>query len=110
MDPITNIVEKCTGWCIPFYLQITIVLIQILYIYFAFPDNVAGGKTRLILQSVLIGSLVAILIYYLCSECHSWLAWIVFFLPLIYAIFTLVSLALLIKNINQALSNLSIKN
>ena len=110
MDNATTIIEKCTGWCIPFYLQIAIVVIQILYIYFAFPDNVAGGKTRLILQASLIGSLVAILIYYLCTECHSWLAWIVFFLPLVYAIFTLISLIFLIKNINQALSNLSLKN
>ena len=106
MNTTTEIITQCTGWCLPLYLQLAILIIEILYTYFFFPEHTPGGKNRIILQILLVGLLFSIIIYYLCQRCHGWIAWIVFFIPIIFGLITLTSLIITIKNINDALAHL----
>lgn len=99
----------CSGWCLPLYLQLAILAFEVSYAYLCFPEHTPGGKNRVILQILLVGLLFSIIIYYLCQGCHNWMAWIVFFIPIIFGVITFITLLITIKNINEVLGHLKMK-
>ena len=106
MDQANHVINMCTGWCLPLYLQLSILAFQVLYAYLFFPVNTPGGKNRVILKMLLVGLLFAIIIYYLCQGCHNWAAWVVFFIPIVFGIITMIWLLRTISNINDVLRHL----
>jgi apolipoprotein N-acyltransferase len=99
---------KCSGMCIPFYIQIIIHVIALIYIALMPLDVPKHHEVRArfsLLACSLVGAFISIgLTYWLCSNCHQGWAWAYLIIPMIIYLLFVFFFIDLVANIFKAIS------